>query len=64
MTLDNFIHLSEALSILGVGWRILRKFDRVLDVLQEYPPHRHSNGKIVYPKHFSPSVVESRHSQE
>lgn len=68
MTLDLLIHLIEALGVigtgLGFGWGILRKLTRIVDALEEYPPHRHSNGRILYPKHFSPGMVEGRQSSE
>ena len=57
MTLDLTIHAAEALTILGVGIAALRKLDRILSILEDYPPHRHVNGKVIYPKNYEPSPV-------
>lgn len=62
MTLDNIIHLSEALAIIGSAWRLSRKINRFIDVMIEYPPHRHINGKVLYPKGFDPGKVEGASS--
>jgi hypothetical protein len=42
----------------ALGWVIVRKFNRLESAMQEFPPHRHVNGKILYPKAFSPSIIE------
>lgn len=44
--------------LLPMGWAIVRKLNYLADVFKEYPPHRHINGNILYPKEFSPGRVE------
>lgn len=56
--LDPSIHIGEALTILGVGWKIVTKLTRIASLLEDFPPHRHVNGKIVYPKDYSPGVIQ------
>jgi len=58
MTLDTLAHIGEALTIVAVSWKINRGFNRILDALESFPPHRHINGHITYPKGFSPPVQE------
>jgi hypothetical protein len=58
MTLDTLAHVGEALTILTVGWRVNRGFSRIIDALENFPPHRHSNGAILYPKGFDPPEIE------
>jgi hypothetical protein len=58
IALDTTVHIGEALSIIGVGLAALRKLDRILSILQDFPPHKHINGKIVYPKDYAPGVIQ------
>jgi hypothetical protein len=62
ITLDNTIHISEAIAIVGGLWKINRSFVRFLDIMKDFPPHRHVNGKIMYPKGFNPGMVEGNGS--
>jgi len=32
--------------------------DRVLDVMKDFPPHRHVNGHVIYPEGYLPTPVE------
>jgi hypothetical protein len=36
----------------------IKKFERMTNVLKDFPPHRHINGNITYPMDFEPSRVE------
>lgn len=54
MNPELYTHLAEIVVLAGFGWRIIRKLTGILDALKEYPPHRHVNGKILYPKDYEP----------
>ena len=45
--------------VIGGAALAVKKFDRLLNVLGDYPPHRHINGKISYPHGYEPPLVES-----
>jgi hypothetical protein len=45
--------------LLAIAWKVNRMANRILDVLEDFPPHRHVNGKIIYPSDYKPPVVES-----
>jgi len=57
MTLDQLSHIGEALTILVVGWRVVAKMNRLISIFEDFPPHRHANGTIVYPKGFAPEEL-------
>lgn len=57
--LDHVEHLVELGTVIGTAWRVVSIAKEVLDVLKEFPPHRHINGRIAYPKGFEPAVIES-----
>ena len=44
--------------IAAVAWRGIRAINRLMSILQDYPPHRHVNGNILFPKGFEPTHVE------
>jgi len=52
------LHVGEILAILGVGYKIFRKLSVIIDAFENFPPHRHVNGKILYPRDFSPGRIE------
>lgn len=58
---ESIVHILE-LPILALvataAWAVIRTANRILDVLQEYPPHRHANGTIIYPTDMAPGRVE------
>jgi hypothetical protein len=55
--IDPLIHILELLVVAGaVGY--LRKITRLVDLFEEYPPHRHEPGRVLYPKHYSPGRAE------
>lgn len=39
-------------------WKINRALNRMWDVLQEYPPHRHVKKDILYPRGMSPEQAQ------
>ena len=47
--------------LIAVGLALLRKLSRLLDVMEDFPPHRHHNGQVLYPKHYSPPKTEYLH---
>lgn len=49
-----------AVSVGTAAWAVLRKLTRILDAFENFPPHRHVNGKILFPKGFEPTAIESR----
>ena len=55
--------LTVAVFLVGLLYRFVRKVERKIDadetVKKDYPPHRHINGKIVYPKEYQPARTES-----
>lgn len=51
--------LVNTLIILGIAWKAVRVINRVMGILQDYPPHRHINGKVIYAKGFEPTPVET-----
>lgn len=65
--IDHLIHVAEILPLLVLVWRVTRKVSRFVDVMFDFPPHRHTNGDIFYPRDFSPGKTEHRrsvHSEE
>ena len=53
-----YIHyLVDGGILLGL-WRGIRAANRWYDVLTEYPPHRHVNGNILYPRGMDPGLVQ------
>jgi hypothetical protein len=58
--LSNFIaSIVNSAIILGVAFKGIRALNRLMSILQDYPPHRHVNGRILYPKDFEPTRVET-----
>ena len=55
MTTDNILHIIE---ILVVGAPIWGVAFRLTSIIKDFPPHRHANGNIIYPKGFEPSEVQ------
>ncbi len=54
------IYLTEGvqtLVLLAIAWRGLRVLNRIYDILKDYPPHRHVNDKIIYPRDYEPGEV-------
>lgn len=61
---DFLIHVldgSGGVAMIGVGWKVMRRLNRDEDLRQDFPPHRHINGKILYPRDYEPALVEKLH---
>lgn len=57
--IETYFHGAEVLILLfGVALPMLRSSQRLRNILQDFPPHRHTNGKIIYPKGYEPSKPE------
>jgi hypothetical protein len=58
MTFDQLGHIGEALTIIGVGWAVISKINRLISIFEDFPPHRHVNGTVLYPKGFAPETLD------
>lgn len=62
MISPEYLHYLVDAGILSIIWKANRSLNRWLDVMTEYPPHRHigENGStvILYPKGLDPGVVQ------
>jgi hypothetical protein len=56
--LDHLLHSGELGVYLAVAWYVIRRINRDDSIKQDYPPHRHVNGTIIYPPEYSPGRVE------
>lgn len=54
---EYLFHGGELLTFIIVAWYVIKAANRVMDVLKDFPPHRHINGSIVYPDGYEPTVV-------
>ncbi|HLW53250.1 MAG TPA: hypothetical protein VKW06_10445 [Candidatus Angelobacter sp.] len=52
---DLVVALSALCSVLGIGFAMLRRWDRLWNWIQHFPPHRHKNGEIEYPPELEDS---------
>ena len=43
--------------LLGI-WKGIRTLNRLYDILIDFPPHRHENGLVLFPKGFEPGAVK------
>jgi hypothetical protein len=46
------------LAAFTVLWRVNLKLSRDESLKSDFPPHRHINGKILYPREYEPAKVE------
>ncbi len=58
MSSEIWYHAGELLTLIVAGARVVRAADRVLDVMKDFPPHRHVNGHVIYPEGNLPTPVE------
>ena len=57
---DLLIHggsIGSSVVIAYVGWKVKERLDRDDSLKADYPPHRHVNGHVLYPKDYQPSEV-------
>jgi hypothetical protein len=59
--LDVAVHLAELLMAVPVLWKANRALNRYLDERENYPPHLHVNGKILFPKGLKPKDMQETH---
>lgn len=59
MSIDVLFHSVELSAMIGLAWKANRVLNRHLDILKDFPPHRHINGKIIYPRDFEPPQTEA-----
>ena len=55
MTTDNMLHIAE---ILVIGAPLWWGAIRLASIFKDFPPHRHTNGHIFYPKGYEPGKME------
>lgn len=54
--MEIYFHGAEVLILLfGVAYPMVRSSQRLKSILQDFPPHRHVNGHILFPKGFEPT---------
>lgn len=59
-SLHNMMDGTLLVFVLTFLWKANRTLNRWLDVMKEFPPHRHINGsRIMYPTGMEPGVVEN-----
>jgi hypothetical protein len=60
MTREEWFHLVEILILLfGVAAPILYTAIRLHSLMKDFPMHKHVNGKVLYPKGYEPTRVET-----
>lgn len=57
-TVLGMVLAAVATGTLALVRRVMRRLDRDESLRADYPPHRHINGKILYPKEYEPAAVE------
>lgn len=45
----------------GVLLKVNARLSRDETLKADYPPHRHINGKIIFPREYEPATVEKLH---
>ena len=45
-------------TFLAVAWRVVKHINRQESLHVDFPPHRHINGYISYPREYEPSRIE------
>lgn len=63
MSWDLLHRLADGVELVGflvLIWKGNQAINRILNVLKDFPPHRHigTNGDIVYPVGMEPGVVQ------
>lgn len=60
VTIGNLITaFGICVTLAGSAWAVIRKFNQILDVFREYPPHRHVGDEILYPAGMKPGRIET-----
>jgi hypothetical protein len=59
-TLELWFHGAElTVMIFGVAAPVLWGAARLRSIMKDFPPHRHLNGKIMYPAGYAPGKTEA-----
>ena len=56
--LELIIQGSELVAFIIAVWKAVRVANRILDVLKDFPPHRHVGLGIIYPEGYTPPPIE------
>ena len=54
-----FHGIEIAVMLFGVALPMIWGVVRITSLLKDFPPHRHLNGKIVYPAGYQPTEAET-----
>lgn len=61
-------HIADLASLVcllgGILYHVVKVSNRVMSVLQDFPPHRHENGSIIFPKGFEPTEKQTLFRKE
>jgi len=55
---DLVVFVGSVGALVPLGFAVLRRLDRILGFLKDYPPHRHVADKILYPPEYTPAPME------
>jgi len=59
VTPEVWFHLAElTVMVFGMAAPLLWGTFRLMSLLKDYPPHRHINGKIIFPDGYQPTKAE------
>lgn len=64
MNFDLQFHVAELLVIATAAWRVVMAANRITNMLKDYPPHRHENGLVSYPKGYEPPLTQRLNGYE
>jgi len=57
-SIEVIAHGVETVTFLWAALKGFRVMDRFYTLFKDYPPHRHINGKILFPSGYEPPSVE------
>jgi hypothetical protein len=58
MPVEYWFHAAELfVMVFGMACPMLWGAFRLMSLLRDYPPHRHINGRILFPKGYEPPEV-------
>lgn len=47
-----------AVAAISLAWKVISRLNREESLHRDFPPHRHINGSIIYPREYVPTAVE------
>ncbi len=50
--------VGAAWAAIGLSRKVTKRLDRDESLRQDYPPHRHVNGTVIYPKEYEPAGTQ------